>query len=97
MELADHLLEQDAKIAMNTILRTTNVPINDNQLSALIDFAFNLGGETYQRSTLRQIINRREFSDAPDHFLRYSMAGGRRVPGLLRRREAEANLFMEKP
>lgn len=58
---------------------------------ALIDFVFNLGSEAYARSTLR----RRVIEGAGDEALRGQLrrwvyAGGRRLPGLVRRREWEA-------
>ncbi len=51
----------------------------------------NLGA--LQRSTLRRKVNREEHADAPAEFRRWVWAGGRRLKGLVRRREAEAELY----
>lgn len=64
------------------------------QFDALVSFAFNLGLGTLQRSTLRSKLTRGDIKSAADQFLRFSMAGGRVLPGLQRRRVAERALFL---
>jgi lysozyme len=58
----------------------------------LVSFAFNLGSGCLQRSTLRQRLNRLDF-DVENEFMKYVYAGGKKLKGLIRRRQAEANLF----
>jgi len=67
--------------------------LNDNQLSALISFVFNVGSAAFQRSTLRQKLNRFEFADAADEFPRWVYSGGKRLRGLVLRRLEERRLF----
>lgn len=90
------LLYEDAGIAMATIRHLTDVPLNDNQLSALIDFVYNLGSGTYERSTLRMKINHEHYSDASEEFMKYVYAGPHVSLGLARRRMAEMELWNEK-
>ena len=91
---ADDLLMQDLQISASAVLRLTNIPLNDNQYTALIDFVYNLGSGVYQASTLRAIINRGDFTDVPKQINRWVYGGAKKLPGLIIRRQAEANLFM---
>ena len=92
-EQADALLRQDAVIAKRAILRLINVPLTDGQFDALVSFTYNLGGGALQRSTLRRKINRAEHTEVPEQFMRWVWAGGRKLKGLIRRREAESQLY----
>jgi lysozyme len=88
------LLIKDVLAAENAVLRLINVPLTDGQFDALVSFTFNLGGGALQRSTLRRRVNREEHEDVPLEFLRWVWAGGRKLKGLIRRREAEAILYI---
>ena len=90
---AEELLRQDAQIAERAVLRLINVPLTDGQFDALVSFTYNLGGGALQRSTLRRKINREEHADVPEQFMRWVWAGGRKLKGLVRRREAEAIIY----
>lgn len=92
-ETAEKYLDQDIQIAEKAISRLIRVPLNQNQWDALTSFVFNLGPGALQASTLRQVINRQDFDEAPDQIRRWVYAGGRRLAGLVRRREIEARLF----
>lgn len=90
---AEELLRQDAVIAERAVLRLINVPLTDGQFDALVSFTYNLGGGALQRSTLRRKINREEHADVPEQFMRWVWAGGRKLKGLIRRREAETEIY----
>ena len=90
---AEILLKKDAQIAECAVLRLINVPLTNGQFDALVSFTYNLGGGALQRSTLRRKVNRREHSEVPAQFMRWVWAGGRKLKGLVRRRDAEAILF----
>lgn len=90
---AEKLLKQDLFIAEKSVLRHITTILNDNQFSALVSFTFNLGGAALQRSTLRQKINYGLYDEAELEFLRWVYARGRILPGLIKRRKAEYNLF----
>lgn len=89
---AEDLLRRDVGIAERAVLRLIRVPLTDGQFSALTSFTFNLGGGALQRSTLRRKVNREEHAAAPAEFRRWVFAGGRKLKGLVRRRNAEAAL-----
>lgn len=90
---ARDLLREDVQAAESAVLRLISVPLSDGQFDALVSFTFNLGSGALQRSTLRRKINREEHADVPAEFLRWVWAGGRKLKGLIRRREAEAALY----
>lgn len=64
-----------------------------NKLDAVADFIFNLGATRYAASTLRRVINTKQYNRVPDQFRRWVHASGRVLPGLILRREAEISLF----
>jgi GH24 family phage-related lysozyme (muramidase) len=93
VDAATTLLEADVAIAERAVTQLIRVTLIQPQFDALVSFTYNLGAGVLQRSTLRQVINRGEYKEAPHQFLRYVWAGGRKLPGLLRRRQAEAALY----
>ena len=90
---AEELLRRDVQTAEKAVLRLIHVPLSDGQFSALVSFVFNLGAGSLQRSTLRRKINRGEHEAVPAEFRRWVWAGGRKLKGLIQRREAEILLF----
>ena len=79
--------------AERAVLRLIRVPLEDGRFDALSSFTFNLGTGALQRSTLRRKVNREEHDAVPAEFRRWVWAGGRKLKGLIRRREAEAALY----
>ena len=91
---ADYLLRRDVKKSEMAVLRHIRVPLEDGQFNALCSFVFNLGSGALQSSTLRRKINRGDYIGAANEFPRWVYAGGRRLKGLVRRREHERSMFM---
>ena len=89
------ILRKDLFNAERSVLRLVNVPLSDSQYDALVSFAFNAGGGALQRSTLRMRLNRGEpREDVAPEFMKWIWAGGRKSTGLLRRRNAEREMFL---
>lgn len=63
------------------------------RLAAIIDFTFNLGAGNLVASTLRRQVNAGRWDDVPTELRKWVRAGGRVLPGLVRRREAEVVLI----
>jgi len=61
--------------------------------NALCSFVFNLGAGRLQSSTLRRRINQGDWAGAKEQIMRWTRGGGRVLPGLVRRRQAEAALI----
>lgn len=91
---AEGLLRDDVADAERAVLRLIDVPLSDGQFDALVSFTFNLGAGALQRSTMRRKINRGEHKAVPDELRRWVWAGGKKLRGLMRRREAEACLYV---
>ena len=87
------LLMADADKAARSVRRLIKVPLNQQQLDALISFTFNCGEGALESSTLRKRLNRREYTAVPQELNKWVMSGGRRLEGLVRRRKAEGALF----
>lgn len=66
------------------------------QLGACISFCFNIGLGAFRASTLRKRIQSGEHDDVPNQFNRWVYAGGRKLKGLVRRRNAEGLLYQDK-
>ena len=90
---AEQLLQADAALAGAAVQRLIQVRLSQNQFDALVSFVFNLGAGRLQMSRLRAVINRGEHADAPAEFRRWVYGGGRKLPGLVARRAAEAELY----
>ena len=71
--------------------------ITQNQFSALVSFCYNLGPSNLKSSTLLKKINANPNDPTiKDEFMKWTRGGGRVLPGLVKRREAEANLYFLK-
>ena len=62
-------------------------------LGAMADFAYNLGVARYRGSTLRRRVDEKDWDAAKDELMKWTRGGGRVLPGLVRRRQAECTLL----
>lgn len=71
-----------------------NVTLTQNQFNALVSFAFNLGVGALAKSTLlkKAKLNPNDKTIALE-FAKWVNAGGKKLPGLIRRRKAESDLY----
>ena len=74
--------------------RYVQVPLTQGQFDALVSFAYNLGLSALKNSTLLRLVNARDWRGAAAQFGRWNRAGGKVLPGLTRRREAERQMFV---
>lgn len=91
------LVERDLTAAARQVQDSVVVALNVNQQAALIDFVYNLGAGNFCGSTLLRLLNVGNYSAAAGQFTLWDHAAGQVLPGLLRRREAEAALFRMPP
>ena len=89
---ADTRLEQDAR-AFAAAVRQASPGLEGRRLCAIADFAFNLGAGAYRGSTLRRRVDAGDWEGARQQLARWVYGGGRVLPGLVRRRAAEAALL----
>lgn len=87
------LLMRDMHAAFDEIARDVKVPLTVFQKGALADFIYNLGAGNFRASTLLKKLNAKDYAGAAVEFDKWDMAGGKVLAGLLRRRQAETDLF----
>ena len=91
-EYADQRLAADAeRFAAGTVLLCPQ--LDGERLCAIADFSYNLGLGRLKASTLRRRINADDFEAAKTELRKWVNGGGRKLPGLVLRREAEAALL----
>lgn len=92
---AEVYLAKDLRSALAATLRYCPVLATEpeGRLAAIVDFTFNLGAGRLQTSTLRRRINQQDWEAAAAELGRWVYAGGKVLPGLVARREAELTLL----
>ncbi len=96
-ERAEELLRDDVKRFEDQVLRLVKAPLTQGQLDALVSFTYNLGAANLGNSTLLRLLNAGDYRGAAAQFDRWTKAGGKELPGLVKRRAAERALFEGKP
>ena len=94
-ELADQWLLSELRnnYGAGVLRASPNLIKHPRVLAAMIDFAYNLGVPRYRSSTLRKRVEAERWDEAKLQLMRWTKAGGRELPGLVRRRKAEAALL----
>lgn len=91
---AEEMLLNDLTEAARAIDDLVDVQITQRQYDALASLIYNIGREAFRNSTLLRLLNGgRGVHEVGAQFLRWNKAGGKVLPGLSRRRAAEAVLF----
>ncbi len=88
------LLRDDLAGFERAIERMIDVSLSQQQFDALVSFTFNVGSGALNKSTLRRKLNQGDYQGAAEEFLRWAKAGGKELPGLVKRRAAERELFL---
>lgn len=93
---AEIYLARDLQTALVATLRYCPVLAAEpeGRLAAILDFTFNLGAGRLQTSTLRRRINQRDWYAAAFELGRWVRGGGRVLPGLVARRQAEVAMLV---
>lgn len=94
---AEKLLKQDLVVYENIVLESVTTALNQPIFDALVSFTYNLGGGNLKSSTLLKLLNDRDYYGASKEFEKWNKASGKVLVGLVKRREAERNLFNSYP
>lgn len=94
MDEVNQILAQDLARFEAGVLRLCPNGLTPGRFGALVSFAFNVGLGNLQRSTIRMKHNRGEFGEAAESFMAWTKAGGKELPGLVKRRKDERNLYL---
>lgn len=91
---AEHMLEVELEEFEEYINDYVTVNLSQNQFDALVSWVYNLGPANLKASTMLKVLNSGDYEGVPAQIKRWNKAGGKVLQGLIRRREAEALLFM---
>ncbi len=91
---ADTIMRATLREYEAAVSRYVAVPLNQGQFDALVDFAYNCGAQNLRTSTLLRKLNAGDYSGASNEFGRWVNGGGKKLPGLVKRRELERRLFV---
>lgn len=91
LELMDRELRLKCEPAVNRLI---TVRLHPFMYGAVNSFTYNLGAGHLQSSNLRKVINAKRWDAVTAEFAKWRMADGKILQGLVRRRAAEAALFM---
>ena len=72
----------------------TYAKLTQHEFDAMVDFTFNVGCHAFATSTLLKKVNHGDVAGAANEFGRWTKAGGKVVPGLVKRRKDERKLFL---
>ena len=93
IELFENVLENNFASQVKRLIKSR---VTNNQFSALVSFAYNVGVGNLKRSTLLKLVNSNPNDPAiRNQFIRWNRAGGKILLGLTRRRESEADLYFK--
>lgn len=87
------LSELRANYAAGVLRASPRLIAHPKILGAMIDFSYNLGVARYRASTLRRKVDNQDWEAAKEQLMRWTRGGGKVLPGLVRRRQAEASLL----
>ena len=94
MAEVDDILAKDLATFERGVLRLCPEGLTQGRFDALVSFSFNVGLGNLQRSTIRMKHNRGDFDGAAESFMAWTKAGGKELPGLVKRRKHERDLYL---
>lgn len=89
---AEQLLLNDLRRFEDAVAKACPVA-TDNQFSAMTSLAFNIGTSAFAGSTLAKKHKAGDYAGAAAEFGKWVKAGGKTLPGLVKRRAREAQLY----
>lgn len=95
-EQATAWLREDLHAAEGAVRHLVDVPLAQGQFDALASFVFNCGATAFGNSTLLRLLNAGDVATAAGQFKRWNRGADGVLPGLVRRRAAERDLFISQ-
>ena len=94
LAVAEDLLVEDIA-PIERLLNGMKINFRQEQFDALVSWIFNLGEGKFKGSTMyKRIVGNAKDEEITDQMVKWINAAGRPLPGLMKRRVAEANLFL---
>lgn len=102
VKLEQHITVQQAEdmlvddiAPIERLLNGLKINFRQEQFDALVSWIFNLGEGKFKGSTMyKRIIANAKDEEITDQLVKWIYSDGRPLPGLIKRRVAEANLFI---
>lgn len=91
----EKILKRDLVKYENAVADLLKVEVSSNQFSAMVSLCYNIGPANFKKSSVIRFVNKKQWQNAANAFSLWNKAGGRVLPGLTRRRAAEAALFLK--
>ena len=92
------VMRMDAEqFLLGTIALCPTLTHSPAQLAAIADFSFNLGLGRLKASTLRRKLNAGDIQGAVRELRKWVNGGGKKLPGLVLRREVDIALLLNQP
>jgi lysozyme len=88
-DVCSYLLGQDILTAQKAVAARVRVPLSAGETLAYTDFVFNVGAGSFGSSTLLRLLNAGKHGEACRELLKWVYGGGQKLPGLVKRRQAE--------
>ena len=95
-EQALKYLAEDISEVEKSLDKLVTVELKQNEYDALVSFVFNVGVGAFSKSTLLRKLNAGDLKSVPNEMRKWVYAGGRMLDGLVKRRNAEADLFIKQ-
>lgn len=95
-EQATAWLREDLHAAEGAVRHLVDVALTQGQFDALASFVFNCGAAAFGNSTLLRLLNAGDAAGAAGQFKRWNRGADGVLPGLVRRRAAERDLFISQ-
>jgi lysozyme len=93
-EIEERFLVDVGTFERGVLRLVPGVSSSQARFDALVSLAYNIGLGNLQRSQIRMRANRDDWEGAADAFMQWTKAGGRELPGLIKRRTDERRLFL---
>jgi GH24 family phage-related lysozyme (muramidase) len=87
------ILANDIDWAEAAVREDVTTYLSDRQFDVLVSFVFNIGRGRFKTSTLLRLLNKGDYQGVPGQLMRWVNSGGKRTPGLVNRRNAEARIW----
>ncbi|CAI0744511.1 MAG: lysozyme [Serratia grimesii] len=91
---AEQFFSDDLAVYELTVNSAIKCPMTQNQFDAMVSLAFNIGGPAFAGSTLVKKFSVGDAKGAADEFPKWKNSGGKVMPGLVKRRAAEREVFL---
>lgn len=91
---AEELLRQDLKKFEGYVNSYVKVELTQNMYDSLVSFTYNCGAGSLKSSTLLKLLNKGDYNGAAGQFEKWTKGGGKVLPGLVKRRKEEKELFL---